>query len=73
MKQSKAKTDLLKRFADNQEEDEIFGDVESIDFSSNRQKQQSQQQQQQQQQNPVQPNASASSSDEDMLFEKLQD
>ena len=35
MKQSKAKTDLLKRFADNQEEDEIFGDVESIDFSSN--------------------------------------
>lgn len=42
MKQSKAKADLLKKFADNQEEDEIFGDVESIDFSSNRLRQQQQ-------------------------------
>ena len=67
MKQSKAKTDLLKRFADNQEEDEIFGDVESIDFSSNRQKQQSQQQQQQQQQQRHGENKDTNNDDADGL------
>ncbi|KAG5416764.1 BFA1 [Candida metapsilosis] len=40
MTQSKA--DLLKKFADNQEEDEIFGDVESVDFSGPKQQKQQQ-------------------------------